>query len=114
MNGLLNEELKRNYGVTEINPLSEGYHDEELQYISYHSLKNKKVINERLRLVTDSGYPYYDLSYWHVRIDGKRYEVVGSPLAQIPKRTAKTYIYNCLKKDGIFVKDIFGSISTLY
>jgi len=94
------------------------YHDEDCGEINYDELveqgKNKvKIISERMRLVTDSGYPFWDLSYWHVRIDGDRYRVIDSPFERMARKTYKQDMYKEIKKSGIYIQNLFDSISTL-
>ena len=71
----------------------------------------------RLRLVSDPGFPAWDLSYCHgVDVDGNPVEV-ELPFSQLPKgkgRIQKAIIAHA-KRDGVFAKGlgIFNSISTL-
>jgi hypothetical protein len=94
------------------------YHDEDCGEMSYNDmleevLTGKSISSERMRLVTDSGYPFWDLSYWHVRIDGDRYRIIDSPFERLPKKTYKQDIYKEAKKCGIYIPHLFDSISTL-
>jgi hypothetical protein len=114
IDGLLNESLKRNYGVIEINPVTPGYHEEEYEDITWEELKGKKGVKaDRLRFVSDPGFPFWDCSYFFVRIDGVKYRVSGHPFEQLPKRGLKTKIYNTLKEDNVFIDGIFKYISTI-
>jgi len=119
---LLNEKLKKEYGAIEYNAITENYHNEEIRHIHFDEVLEKasegeKIISERLRFVTDSYHPYYDLSYWHVRIKGTRYRVYDSPFEQIIKKGGlKRNIYKIVKEkfDGVFISNLFDNISVLY
>jgi hypothetical protein len=115
MRGLINEDLKRNYGVVETNPISgPEYHEEEYEDISWEELKGKKGIEaDRLRLVSDPGFPTWDCSYFYIRIDGKKYYVLGHPFGELKKRGINKQIYDILKEEKVYIKNIFDRISTL-
>lgn len=112
----INQDLYNNYGAIETNPIpSSDYHNIESEDISWDELRTfKNVIAERTRFVTNSGFPFWDLSYFHVRIDGVRYRVSNCPFDQIPKKNFKSNLYNILKEENIFIKNFFESISQLY
>jgi hypothetical protein len=58
----------------------------------------------RFRLLTDPGFPMYDVSYcFGVDLDGKTVEVV-LPFDQLPKRTWKSAIVECARRDGVHAK----------
>lgn len=69
----------------------------------------------RLRLLSDPGSPYWDVSYCHgVDRDGnpRRVQV---PFVQLPKRGMRRAIVKHAKEDGVFAKGlgILDNISTL-
>jgi hypothetical protein len=66
----------------------------------------------RLRLLSDPGFPAWDVSYCHGVLNGRHVDV-ELPFSQIPKRGYKKYLYNEAKKTGVFIKGLFTSISTL-
>jgi len=106
---LLNEELKREYGVIEYNKIPKGYHDIERDFICWDEIeKTDKVKAERIRFVTDRGFPMLDLSYCHLFINGKRYNVTGCPFTQISKKNWKSDLIRILKEEGIYIKDLFN------
>lgn len=123
---MINEKLKRDYGVTEVNPLpSSNYHDHErIEYIQWGELKQyakdgHTITCERVRFVTDLYCPFWELSYCHMRISGKehkgiRYRIADTPFYQVPKRGMKKKLYDILKKEGIFIKGFFDNLSLLY
>lgn len=123
---LTGERIHKGYGgVEETNPLPyQNYHEEDIEYISLGELKDmynegKKIKAIRLRLVSDVGYPSWDMSYFHVSVDGVKYGITdtttdnGNSLSSIPKKYSKKHIYKWVKDSGIFIQDLFGSISTL-
>lgn len=66
----------------------------------------------RLRLISDRGFPYWDVSYCHGKLDGKDVRV-SLPFSQIPKRDTpagkrygfgKSFIVNEGIRDGVYVK----------
>lgn len=71
----------------------------------------------RLRLVSDPGFPAWDLSYCHgVDVDGNPVQV-ELPFSQLPKGKGQIQraIIAHAKRDGVFAKGlgVFNSISTL-
>jgi hypothetical protein len=66
----------------------------------------------RLRLLSDRGYPVWDISYCHGILDGRHVDV-ELPFGQLPKRGMKTALYNEAQKTGKFIKGLFSAISTL-
>lgn len=103
------------YGVSETNPLPEGYHNIDREAIEFDELQASDHIQlDRLRLVTDSGFPMYDISYVHLNVNGKPVDVTFSfPVSQLNKRTYKKELYDICKKQGIFIKGLFDNISIL-
>jgi|WetSurSiteA1Bulk_404760.scaffolds.fasta_scaffold25963_2 hypothetical protein len=68
----------------------------------------------RLRLVSDPGFPCWDVSYCHGRI-GDEPVNVELPFNQLPKHRIAETILKWAKKDGVFATGIgvFNAISTL-
>lgn len=99
--------------VGETNGLVNGlvYHDER---------KNARTVDwteegleiTRLRLLSDPGFPFWDVSYVHGMI-GKEHVNVRVPFSQLPKRGMKASLYKEAKETGQFIKGLFSSISTL-
>lgn len=112
----LGQEYSEKY---EVNPVSKGYHDIDQEYISFNELvdliksKEHKITSTRIRFVTDYGFPYYCMSYFHVSIDGVRHSVLGSPFEQVPKRQFRQQLYKILKQVDVYIPCFFDSISTL-
>lgn len=97
--------------ANETNPLVDG---------GYHLVDRSKIVNwddagvviTRLRLVSDPGFPFWDVSYCH----GEQYGqpvTVTLPFSQLPKRNMRAWLYNEAKKTGKFIPGLFSSISTL-
>lgn len=108
--------MLNNYGVLETNPLLRtNYHEEMIEDISWDELKEKKdICAERIRFVTDNNFPFWDLSYFHIRINNVKYRVLNSPFEQVSKKNFKSTLYNILKKENIYIRNFFQSISQLY
>lgn len=68
----------------------------------------------RLRLISDPGFPVWDISYCHGRI-GDEPVSVDLPFTQLPKRGLSRAIVEHAKRDGLYAKrlGILGCISTL-
>tara|TARA_R110000782_G_C14713634_1_gene403418 strand:- start:477 stop:821 length:345 start_codon:yes stop_codon:yes gene_type:complete len=66
----------------------------------------------RLRLLSDAGYPAWDVSYCHGILKGEHVNV-RLPFSQLPKRNTKAWLYNEAKATGCFIKGLFSSFSTL-
>lgn len=103
--------------VGEVNGLVNG--------IAYHQERNaqeggvKKVCwttpgleITRLRLLSDPGFPVWDVSYCHGILNGLHVNV-ELPFSQLPKRGMKSALYKEAKQTGKFIKGLFSAISTL-
>lgn len=66
----------------------------------------------RLRLLSDRGFPAWDVSYCHGILNGKHVDVT-LPFSQLPKFGYKKALYAEAKKSGKFIKGLFSAISTL-
>lgn len=68
----------------------------------------------RLRLLSDPGFPAWDVSYCHGQLrDGTRVHV-QVPFDQLPKRGMREAIVRYAKRDGVYAKGlgVFDNIST--
>lgn len=103
--------------VGEVNGLVNG--------ISYHDERNSQrggvekvcwttpgLEITRLRLLSDPGFPVWDVSYTHGVLNG-RHVNVELPFSQIPKYKMKSWLYKEAQSTGVFIKGLFNSISTL-
>lgn len=69
----------------------------------------------RLRLLSDPGFSFFDVSYCHGILDG-RHVNVQLPFSQLPKYEkggVKSALYAEAKATGKFIKGLFSSISML-
>ena len=68
----------------------------------------------RLRLVSDPGFPMWDVSYCLGEINGERYRV-RLPFYQLPKGNVNGAILHYAKQDSVYAKglNIFNVISCL-
>lgn len=68
----------------------------------------------RLRLLSDPGFPWWDVSYCHGRLNG-RHVNVQLPFSQLPKRGMLGAIIKYAKEDRVYAKGIgvLDNISTL-
>lgn len=66
----------------------------------------------RLRLLSDPGFPFWDVSYCHGVLNGRHVDV-RLPFSQLPKYGMKNSLYKEAKSTGKFIKGLFSSISTL-
>lgn len=103
------------YGVSETNPLpSPKYHSEELAGSVYWN-DPKLAYIERLRLLSDPGYPFWDVSYCYGRLKTGEKVRVGLPFSELPKRKMYEALINYAKADKVYAKGLklFDAISTL-
>lgn len=70
------------------------------------------LVITRLRLLSDPGFPAWDVSYCHGMLDGRHVDV-RLPFSQLPKFKMKAALYKEAQKTGKFIKGLFDSISTL-
>lgn len=59
----------------------------------------------RFRILTDPGFPLYDVSYCHGVLKGKHVDV-RLPFHQLTKRRWKSEIIAHAKRDGVFAKGL--------
>jgi len=69
----------------------------------------------RLRLLSDPGYPAWDISYCHGQLKDGSYVSVAFPWHQLPKGKVNKTIVWWAKKEGVYAKGlgIFDVISKL-
>lgn len=70
------------------------------------------LVIDRLRLVSDPGYPWWDISYCTGFLNGKLYKV-HLPFSQLPKRNMKRALYEEARRSGAYINGLFTAISTL-
>jgi hypothetical protein len=104
------------HGVHETNPLpSRDYHEHFHNAPTVYWSDKRLAKVTRLRLLSDPGYPYWDVSYCHgVMRDGTLVRV-SLPFSQLPKRSCKATIIGAAKLDGVYALGlgVFDALSTL-
>lgn len=113
--------MRDTYGVCETNPIGEGYHNEKIVgTLDWNDPDLKRVT--RLRLLSDFGFPMWDVSYCHgINQKGERVNVY-LPFDQLPRgktKAGKGAMLSALlwyaKRDKVYAKGlgILDCISTL-
>ena len=104
------------YGTREVNGLVDGqaYHAEPCEETLEWNDPQLAVVT-RLRLLSDPGFPFWDVSYCHGYTKDRKKVNVALPFSQLPKRNMKGTIIAYAKKDGVYAKGIgiLDNISTL-
>lgn len=99
--------------VNETNPLTDAMRSERME-ITRDGIPwdTAGLTIERLRLVSDPGFPNWDVSYCYGRLGG---ELVGValPFDRLPKRGMRQALYRAAQKTGRFIPGLFQAISTL-
>ncbi len=91
------------------------YHDAVTRRISRHvpwSVAGLRVT--RLRLLSELGFPAWDVSYCHGDIDGEPVEVT-LPFDQLPRRGLRTAIVEAATREGVNAQrlGVFEALSLL-
>lgn len=95
--------------LDETNPLENGqaYHEEERMTVYFDELKSDDNIEmERLRLLTETELPFYDISYIHIIYNGNKAELLDFPVKQLPKKGWKETIIDICKEKNIFIEHV--------
>ena len=100
------------YGAVETNPLVEKYEVCPIRVDWSHPDLESVV---RLRLVSDPGFPAWDVTYCHGKLKDGRIVHVLLPFNQLPRKGMRRAIVKHAQKCGVFAKKlrIFDNISTL-
>lgn len=94
-----------NYGVYETNPIpSPDFHKHERVDVYWTDPRLDKVT--RLRLLSDPGFPFWDVSYCYGVLKDGTLARVQLPFGQIPKRGFKRFLVEEAKKEGVYAKGI--------
>jgi hypothetical protein len=88
---------------------------------AYHSIPRSVTVDwttpglyiTRLRLLSDPGFPMWDVSYCHGQLPDGTEVRVQLPFSQVPRRGMKAFLYQEAKKTGVFIRGLFDNISTL-
>ena len=108
-----------NYGVNETNPITQEIKDisdaidYSVGYTGWSDPDLAKIV--RLRLLSDRGHPFWDVSYCYGQLKDGTFVNVALPFQNLPKRNMSGAIIDYAKEDGIFAKSlgVFDAISTL-
>lgn len=95
-----------NIPLIETNPLENPneYHNNvtsSIEEIVPWTTKGLKIT--RLRILSDPGFPYWDISYCHGTLNGKSVEV-SLPFSQIPKKGFNKFIVTQAIRDKVYAK----------
>lgn len=103
------------YGAQETNGIAPGYHNEPIvATLDWTSPDLAKIT--RLRLLSDPGYPAWDVSYCHGENRRGERVNVGLPFSQLPRgRAMRGAIIEWARREKVYAKGlgIFEAISTL-
>jgi len=101
-------DLAVNYGVNETNPLwvSESNH-KNVDFNEYVTLGDPRLERiTRLRLLTEPGYPYFDISYvYGVLKDGTHVRISGAPM-HLGRKTIKRDLIAWAKEEKAYAKGL--------
>jgi hypothetical protein len=102
----------------ETHPINPDYQQESMGITKhvYWTDKNLSCVT-RLRLLSDPGFPFWDVSYCQGRLKTGELVEVGLPFDQLPKRGLFRELVKMAKHDKVYAKGLgllnFGVISTL-
>lgn len=106
------------YGTTETNGLANArkYHEAREPHggnVYWNDPQLSRIT--RLRLLSDPGFPVWDVSYCHGILEDGTHVDVDLPFDQLPKRRVRAAICHYAVKDKVFAKGlgIYDAISTL-
>lgn len=101
-------DLAVRYGVNETNPIwaSEATH-ETVDFSVHCTLGDPRVKRVlRLRMLTEPGYPYFDISYCYAELkDGTQVRLAGVP-AQVGRKTIKRDLIAWAREEGAYAKGL--------
>ena len=105
------------HGAPEVNGLLDpkAYHNEMGDLKRSVDWTEPGLYVHRLRLLTDRGYPMWDVSYCHGTMPDGTYVRVRLPFHQLPRRGMKRALVEHAKRDGVYARGlgILDNISLL-
>lgn len=99
-------DLAVRYGVNETNPLwaSEVTHETIEEHVTLGDKRLARIT--RLRLLTEPGYPYFDISYvYGVLKDGRHCRIDGAPM-HLGRKTIKRDLIEWAREEGAYAKGL--------
>ena len=94
------------YGYQENNPIPQGYHDavtrEIRERVYWTDDRLARIV--RFRLLSDPGFPLWDVSYCHGQLKDGAYVEVELPFDQLPRRGWKRALVQWAKKEKVFAQ----------
>ena len=103
------------YGVKETSPIPDNYFQDVTSKISKTvDWSTPGLTVTRLRLLSDPGFPFWDVSYCHGSLNGEPVEV-ALPFHQLPRRGWRSVIVKHAQADGVYAQGlgILANVSTL-
>ena len=99
-------DLAINYGVNETNPLwtSEVTHETIEEHVTLSDPRLVRIT--RLRLLTEPGYPYYDISYCYGKLADGTHARVQIDEMHLSRRNPKGDLIAIAKRAGRFAKGL--------
>jgi hypothetical protein len=100
--------IAQQYGVNETNPLwtSEATH-ENVDFSIHVTLGSPEVARVvRLRLLTEPGYPYFDISYCYVQLKDGRYARLSDTPMSLGRKTLKRDLIAWAREEGAYAKGL--------
>jgi hypothetical protein len=102
------DRLARDYGVNESNPIwtSEANHTnvDFDEHVTLGDPRLERIV--RLRLLTDPGYPYFDISYCYGKLKDGRYVRIANTPQHLRRRALKTDLIAWAKSEGVYAKGL--------
>lgn len=96
------------YGVNETNNIAfAAYNHNHIDYDEYVTLGDPRLKSiDRLRLLTEPGFPFYDISYCYGTLkDGRHVRLSGCP-QHISKRRPKADLIAWAREEGAYAKGL--------
>jgi hypothetical protein len=107
------------HGVRETNPITDDIHrvresiDHAVPPTDWADKRLARIV--RLRLLSDPGFPMWDVSYCYGQLHDGTHVRVALPFSQLPKRKMMAALIAYAKADGVYLRGlgVFDALSTL-
>lgn len=100
------------YGAMETNSLTNKQRESQANAKRSVCWTTPGLYITRLRLLSDLGFPEWDVSYCYGEIKGESV-IVNLPFSQLPKYGMRAELFKEAKATGKFIRGLFDNISTL-